>query len=183
MTTALPVLPSLEHDCAACSALCCVVLPFDAEQGFGVDKAANTPCQHLQTDFSCGIHTELAAKGFRGCIHYSCYGAGQRVTRLFGEVNWHGNPERAVEIYSVFRRMQKLHELQSLVSTARSRINDGAWQQRLLAEQQRLEGLCAQIELQEFVDMDVVATQTMTVLRQLATEPTIVALRNEQKKG
>jgi hypothetical protein len=178
-----PVLPSLEHDCTACSALCCVVLPFDAEQGFGFDKAANTPCQHLQIDFSCGIHTELAAKGFRGCIHYSCYGAGQRVTRLFGEVNWRGNPERADEIYSIFRRMQKLHALQLLLTTARTSGVDATWQQRLLAEQQRLEALCVQVERQEFVDLEVTTSHTLYLLRQLATEPTIVALRNERQKG
>jgi hypothetical protein len=173
-------LPNLQHDCAACSALCCVVLPFDAEQGFGFDKEANTPCQHLQQDFSCGIHTALAEQGFRGCIHFSCHGAGQRVTLLFGESNWRSQPERAMEIYGVFKRLQKLHELQALLQTARSKVTDPNWQQRLLHQQQQLEKLCKQVEAQEFVELEPTTEQTMLLLRQLATEPSILSLRAQR---
>ena len=171
-------LPSLQHDCSACSGLCCVVLPFDAEQGFGYDKQAHTPCKHLQNDFSCGIHKDLELGGFRGCIHYTCHGAGQRVTRLFGESNWRSDATRATEIYAVFTRMQKLHELQQLVALAGAKVGNEHWQQRLLDEQQRLEQLCRQVELQNAMDVEAVAAATHALLRQLATEPSIVALRS-----
>ncbi len=171
-------LPALQHDCAACSGLCCVVLPFDAQQGFGFDKEAHTPCMHLRDDFGCGIHQELDAKGFRGCIHYSCHGAGQRVTRLFGESNWHSNPAKASEIYSVFTRMQKLHELLRLLQIAVATVSNELWQKRLQREQDRLEQMCKQVELQNAVDVDAAVTLTYTLLRQLATEPAIVALRD-----
>jgi hypothetical protein len=180
MTTVALPLPSFEHDCQACSGLCCVVLPFDADQGFGFDKAAHTPCQHLKDDFLCGIHAGLEAQGFRGCIHFSCHGAGQRVTRLFGATHWRGAPERAEAIYAVFKRMQKLHELQFLLHTASMKIDNLEWRQRLASQQQRLELLCQQVEAQHSVDMDAATAQTLTLLRQLATEPAIVALRDQQ---
>lgn len=178
-----PTLPVLQHDCAACSALCCVVLPFDADQGFGFDKEANTPCQHLQTDFTCGIHTALETAGFRGCIHYGCHGAGQRTTRLFGEVNWRANPTRADEIFSVFSRLQKLHALQAMLVLAAQRVASTPWHAKLLAQQQQIEALCRQVELQEPVEVELAHTDTMTLLRQLATEPAIVALRTSNPRG
>ena len=178
MSDAGVALPSLQHDCGACSALCCVMLPFDAAQGFGFDKEAGTPCQHLQPDFTCGIHDRLRDEGFTGCTHYSCHGAGQRVTKLLGEENWRSNDARAAEIHSVFARMHRLHELQSLLQTARARVASDEWQQRLLQQQQRLEALCLQVEQQEPVDLAVAGSETLNLLRQLATEPAIVALRN-----
>jgi len=173
-------LPSLQHDCAACSALCCVMLPFDADQGFGFDKEAGTPCQHLQADFMCGIHNELPERGFRGCTHYSCHGAGQRVTRLFGEAHWRSNAERTGEIHAAFVRMHKLHELQFLLHTALGKVSTPDWQQRLQARQQQLEALCIEVEAHNSVDLEAATTATYALLRQLATEPAIVALRNNQ---
>lgn len=175
-----PLVHSLQHDCAACSGLCCVVLPFDAGQGFGFDKEAHMPCSHLQHDFGCGIHKDLEAQGFLGCIHYSCHGAGQRVTRLFGESSWRSNPARAAEIYAVFTRMQKLHELQQLLQVALATVSNELWQKRLQREQSRLEQLCQQVEVQNAVDVVAAAATIHTLLRQLATEPAIVALRSTQ---
>ena len=169
-------LPNLQHDCNACSALCCVVLPFDKDQGFGFDKAALTPCTHLREDFLCGIHRELDTKGFKGCIHYGCHGAGQRVTRAFGEVNWRSHPDRANEIYAMFSRMQSLHALQALLQTALGVVADAGLQQKLAAQQRELEQHCLALEKQQMVDTDSVIAQTRVLLRQLATEPKIVAL-------
>ena len=57
MTSPSAQLPArLKADCSACVALCCVIPPFDASQGFGFDKPAETPCQHLCADHRCGIH-------------------------------------------------------------------------------------------------------------------------------
>src|SRR5690606_11641917 len=49
----------LEADCGACKALCCVLLPFDADQGFAFNKAAGTPCSNLTRHFRCSIHVRL----------------------------------------------------------------------------------------------------------------------------
>lgn len=170
-------LPPLRHDCAACSALCCVMLPFDADQGFGFDKEAGTPCRHLQPDFMCGIHDKLQEQGFRGCTHYSCYGAGQRVTRLFGETHWRSNPERSGEIHAAFVRMHKLHELQFLLQTALGKAVASSLRQRLQERQQQLEALCIEVESHNAVDLAAATADTYVLLRQLATEPAIVALR------
>ena len=79
--TGLPALPErLKADCSACVALCCVIPPFDACQGFGFDKPAETPCRHLGADHRCGIHAELIDRGFAGCVAFDCLGAGQRLT-------------------------------------------------------------------------------------------------------
>jgi hypothetical protein len=171
-------LPSLQHDCAACSALCCVMLPFDADQGFGFDKEAGTPCKHLQPDFLCGIHGRLHEAGFRGCTHYTCYGAGQRVTRLFGETHWRNDVARAGDIHAAFVRMHKLHELQFLLQTALGKVRAADWQQRLQVRLQQLESLCREVESHNAVDLQAATTDTYALLRQLATEPAIVALRN-----
>lgn len=179
--TGAVVLPSLQHDCNACSGLCCVVLPFDAEQGFGFDKPAQTPCRHLGDDFLCSIHEALEPQGFRGCIHFTCHGAGQRVTRLFGETNWRSAPESTGEVFNMFKRLQKLHELQFLLHTACSKLDNNDWQQRLTAQQYALEAMCLQAEQQNTVDLEAATQQTMKLLRQLSTEPAIVALRNRQK--
>ena len=68
MTSTLPPrLPAhLKADCSACVGLCCVVPPFDAVQGFGFDKPAETPCQHLCADHRCGIHDALVPRGYEG---------------------------------------------------------------------------------------------------------------------
>jgi hypothetical protein len=172
--------PSLQHDCNACSGLCCVVLPFDAEQGFGFDKPAQTPCQHLREDFLCGIHDALQPNGFRGCIHFTCHGAGQRTTRLFGEANWRSSPAQASEVFNVFKRLQKLHELQFLLQTAQAKLDDAEWRGRLAAQQLGLEALCIAVERHEWVDLEAATSTTFALLRQLATQPAIVALRNRQ---
>ncbi|HTR00428.1 MAG TPA: hypothetical protein VMH83_10575 [Candidatus Acidoferrum sp.] len=176
-------LPELQHDCNACSGLCCVVLPFDADQGFGFDKEALTPCRHLRDDFACGIHTELDAKGFKGCIHYTCHGAGQRVTRAFGESNWRSNPDKAHEIYAMFSSMQRLHALQALLHTALGALGEGDWKARLLAQQQQLEQLCVQLEQQRAADVETAIAQVHALLRQLQTAPTIVAIRTARQSG
>ena len=89
-------------------------------------------------------------------------------------------PENAGEIFEVFKRLQKLHELQFLLHTACAKLDDNDWKQKLLAQQLALEQLCLQVERHETVDLDAASSQTLTLLRQLATQPAIVALRNQQ---
>lgn len=109
---ALP--PELRADCAACVGLCCVIPPFDALQGFGFDKAAETPCHHLCADHRCGIHADLEAQGFTGCMAFDCLGAGQQLTRLaqerFGSADWRGRPEVARWLFDAYAGMRRLQE-------------------------------------------------------------------------
>lgn len=101
-------------DCSACAGLCCVIPPFDAVQGFGFDKPAETPCRHLCTDNRCGIHDDLIARGFEGCVAFDCHGAGQRLTAQavarFGSADWRTRPEVARWLFVAYPRVRQVQE-------------------------------------------------------------------------
>lgn len=102
----------LQGDCEKCFGLCCVALPFAASVDFAVDKNAGQPCQNLQSDFRCGIHSRLRKEGFRGCTVYDCFGAGQKVSNItFKGRDWREAPESASLMLEVFPIMRQLHEL------------------------------------------------------------------------
>jgi hypothetical protein len=110
-----PTLPAaLRADCSACVGLCCVIPPFDALQGFGFDKAAETPCRHLCGDHRCGIHERLLPEGFSGCVAFDCLGAGQRLTALarerFGSADWRERPEVARWLFAAYPGVRQLQE-------------------------------------------------------------------------
>ncbi|OPA77393.1 oxetanocin A resistance protein [Paenibacillus selenitireducens] len=103
---------NLQADCENCFGLCCVALPFAASVDFAMDKNAGQPCNNLQSDFRCGVHTSLRQRGFRGCTVYDCFGAGQKVSQVtYGGRDWRQAPESAKEMYAVFPTMWQLHEL------------------------------------------------------------------------
>ncbi|NCT82128.1 MAG: hypothetical protein GXC94_03225 [Comamonadaceae bacterium] len=114
MTAPLRLPAQLRADCSACVALCCVIPPFDAAQGFGFDKPAETPCRHLCADHRCGIHDGLTARGFEGCVAFDCLGAGQRLTALavqrFGSADWRERPEVARWLFRAYPRMRQAQE-------------------------------------------------------------------------
>jgi hypothetical protein len=100
----------LQADCGACRGLCCVLLPFDADQGFAFDKAAGAPCSHLTADFRCGIHADLVSRGFPGCSRYDCHGAGQYVTASLGlDARWYESAALVSEAYTLFAATRALH--------------------------------------------------------------------------
>jgi len=103
----------LRADCGQCFGLCCVALPFARSADFAIDKDAGKPCPNLETDFRCGIHTQLRQKGFTGCTVYDCFGAGQKVSQVtFGGEDWRsGSRERARQMVDVFPVVRQLHEL------------------------------------------------------------------------
>jgi hypothetical protein len=114
--------PHLRADCSACVALCCVIPPFDAVQGFGFDKPAEKPCRHLCDDHRCGIHAELIPQGFSGCVAFDCLGAGQRLTALarerFGDADWRARPEVARWLYAAYPRVRQAQEWLAQLSLA-----------------------------------------------------------------
>lgn len=110
---------SLQADCENCFGLCCVALPFAASADFAIDKDAGTPCQNLQPDFRCGVHSSLRQRGFRGCTVYDCFGAGQKVSQVtFSGHNWRDVPETAKQMFEVFPIMRQLHELLAYITEA-----------------------------------------------------------------
>lgn len=101
----------LSSDCSQCFGLCCVLLPFSASAGFGVDKPGGTPCHHLRADDGCGIHATLREDGWPGCTVFECFGAGQQVSQVtYSGVSWReqGNLPEMAAVLSVVRQ---LHEM------------------------------------------------------------------------
>ncbi|MER5768503.1 pentapeptide repeat-containing protein [Streptomyces sp. NPDC001985] len=102
----------LRADCANCSGLCCVALPFSASADFALDKKAGTPCPNLTADSRCGIHTRLRRSGFPGCTVYDCFGAGQKVTQVtFAGRDWRDSPAATDAVLAVFPVVRQLQEL------------------------------------------------------------------------
>ena len=109
----------LEADCARCAGLCCVAPAFARSSDFAIDKPAGKACPNLADDFRCGIHEQLPQRGFRGCVVFDCFGAGQQVTQVtFGGRDWRSAPELARPMFATLPVMRQLHELMWYLSEA-----------------------------------------------------------------
>ena len=110
-----------EPYCNNCAAYCCVALAFDEGDMFAYNKDAAEPCKHLGSDHKCNIHGKLSDSGFRGCVRYNCFGAGQRVTnQLFDGRSWRDHPSEAQEMFDSFRVVQKVHEHLLMLKAAKN---------------------------------------------------------------
>jgi len=158
---ALP--PHLRPDCLRCAALCCVAPPFDADQGFGHDKAAGEPCRHLQQDNRCAIHASLIASGYPGCAAFDCFGAGQRVTQRFGIDAWRQSAEAAAGMFQAYARMRALHEMLAMVTVAKQGVTEKAVSSRLQEVLAGLEQLC---EIESPVDVVALRQRTVRQIRE-----------------
>jgi uncharacterized protein YjbI with pentapeptide repeats len=115
-------LPVLSADCGSCFGLCCVLMPFSRESGFGVTKASGTPCHHLQLDDRCGIHATLREDGWPGCTVFECFGAGQQVSQVtYGGVSWRDH-DNLGEMAAVLSVMRQLHEMLRHLVEAEDRV-------------------------------------------------------------
>jgi len=103
--------PALVADCGSCFGLCCVLLPFRREGGFGVDKDGGEPCHHLDARDGCGIHDSLHDSGWPGCAAFDCFGAGQQVSTVtYGGRSWR-EQDNLGEMAAVLSVMRQLHEM------------------------------------------------------------------------
>lgn len=127
---------SLQPDCTRCAALCCVGLAFDRSDHFAISKPAGVPCPRLQADGLCSIHDRLAEDGFGGCVRYTCFGAGQRVTQdLFAGGSWQRDPALLEPMMRAFRALRTVHELLAMLTAAdRLPLSDEARQRRQCLE-------------------------------------------------
>ncbi|WP_298255511.1 pentapeptide repeat-containing protein [uncultured Arthrobacter sp.] len=126
-TSSSPVLTreSLRPDCGNCFALCCTALGFSRSTDFAIDKPAGTPCQNLDSDFSCTIHDSLRPRGFRGCTVFDCFGAGQNVSQnLFHGISWKAEPETTKDMFGAFKVVRQLHEMLWYLTEATTRTFD-----------------------------------------------------------
>lgn len=116
---------SLRPDCGNCFALCCTALGFSRSTDFAIDKPAGTPCQNLDSDFSCTIHDSLRPRGFRGCTVFDCFGAGQNVSQnLFHGISWKAEPETTKDMFGTFKVVRQLHEMLWYLTEAGTRTFD-----------------------------------------------------------
>lgn len=103
----------LVHDCENCQALCCVCLKLNSEK-FPIlkDKQAGTPCQNLdlvadsQNLFKCKIYDQLK-NDWQICAGYSCYGAGQEVSRFFATLGFSLTPENPEKTSQLLYNIRK----------------------------------------------------------------------------
>jgi hypothetical protein len=122
----VPEAPSLVADCEQCFALCCVLLPFSAVSGFGIDKPGGTPCPNLADDDRCRIHATLRRDGWAGCVTFDCFGAGQQVSQVtYGGVSWRES-DNLGEMAAVLSVMRLLHEMLAHVTEVERRSPEPA---------------------------------------------------------
>ncbi len=115
-------LPVLRADCSNCFGLCCVLIPFSRDAGFGTTKASGTPCHHLGSDDGCGIHATLREDGWPGCTVFDCFGAGQQVSQVtYGGVSWR-EQDNLGEMAAVLSVMRQLHEMLAHLVEAEERV-------------------------------------------------------------
>jgi hypothetical protein len=116
--------PSLTADCDRCFALCCVLLPFAAVSGFGMDKPGGTPCPNLAEDDRCSIHATLREDGWAGCVTFDCFGAGQQVSQVtYAGVSWREH-DNLGEMAAVLSVMRMLHEMLTHLTEVAARTPD-----------------------------------------------------------
>ncbi len=119
-------LPELQSDCSSCFGLCCVLLPFSAVSGFGVDKPGGRSCLNLLDNDRCGIHTTLREDGWPGCTVFECFGAGQQVSQVtYAGVSWR-EQDNLGEMGAVLSVMRQLHEMLVHLSEVERRSPDPA---------------------------------------------------------
>ncbi|NRG29099.1 pentapeptide repeat-containing protein [Bacillus circulans] len=102
---------ALKSDCQNCFGLCCVALPYGESADFPFNKESGIPCRNLCSDNACSIHDKLRKTGFRGCVSYECFGAGQHVSQtIYKGKDWRSG-KHAEEMFLIFPLVQQLHEM------------------------------------------------------------------------
>lgn len=101
----------LVDDCSSCLGLCCTLLGFTRSADFPTDKAAGVACVNLAHDYSCRIHDSLLETGYRGCVTYSCFGAGPTVTAAAAVASAGDRSVPPDVLASAFGPARQIHEL------------------------------------------------------------------------
>ncbi|MDN3480706.1 pentapeptide repeat-containing protein [Arthrobacter sp. APC 3897] len=171
--SSVPVLDrqSLRPDCGNCFALCCTALGFSRSSDFAIDKPAGTPCQNLNSDFSCTIHDSLRPRGFRGCTVFDCFGAGQSVSQdLFQGLSWKADPGTAKDMFPAFKVVRQLHEMLWFLAEAAGKTFDPDTSQQINELRRAIED--AMGDLQQVLALDVGAMhgRVRSVLMEVSEE-------------
>lgn len=130
-------------DCSRCPGWCCQAYAFEAGDGFGHTKAAGERCRYLTLENRCRVYTQRAQGGYAGCVGYTCYGAGPRLSEV-------ASPGASLEVWSVFFALRDCCKwgwvVERLLDTSR-----GPSGVRLPASaRERLEGLYRRLQRRVF---------------------------------
>jgi hypothetical protein len=110
---------TLRADCGSCCGLCCIVPDQLTDQGFRFDKAAESPCRHLDGLHRCSIHTTRSIRGYAPCTAFDCFGAGQWITQeLFGGARWTDSADLARRMFAAYRQWLPRFEAAALFEAA-----------------------------------------------------------------
>ena len=152
----------LAADCSRCAGLCCVAPAFGRSSDFAIDKPAGTPCPNLRGDFRCGIHDRLEERGFKGCMVFDCFGAGQQIVQEKS-----GGRE---EMFALLPVLRQLHEIAWYLTEARTLPAAHRLHGKLSAALAETERLCSGVPA-ELLALDVDAyRQRVNPLLQEASE-------------
>ncbi|MBV9593727.1 MAG: pentapeptide repeat-containing protein [Actinobacteria bacterium] len=113
----------LAADCDSCVGICCVALTLTTSADFAIDKPAGQPCENLDDGHRCRIHHRLRPAGFPGCVAFDCFGAGQRVTTAFRNVDPRRPGEDRSAMFAAFTAVRPLLELSWYVRDALARTD------------------------------------------------------------
>lgn len=134
----------LRADCSRCVGLCCVGPGFARSADFALTKRAGQPCPNLGDDDSCGIHDRLAERGFRGCVAFDCFGAGQALTHgAYAGRSWRDGDPLAADMFAAFHTLRLLHEMRWHLADARAAVAGGELRTALDAAAEDIEAACA----------------------------------------
>lgn len=122
---------SLRADCSRCHGLCCVLLAFHRSAQFAINKKPGVPCPNLTVVDTCGIHAELGARGFAGCMAYDCFGAGQAVSAT--HATWRDGDAALQRIGTAFTAARQAAELLWYLSEATARLPEGPLRTKVAA--------------------------------------------------
>ena len=107
------------HDCSHCAALCCMAPTINKGARFPIDKPACTACPNLMQGGLCKVHADREELGYLGCIDFTCFGAGQRVTQeMFGGRTWQDDPKLQEPMARAFLDLFRVQESRWLLQTA-----------------------------------------------------------------
>jgi hypothetical protein len=145
----VPDRSALRADCGRCAALCCVLPAFSRSADFAIDKPAGAPCPNLRGDARCGVHDRLVPLGFRGCVAFDCFGAGQRAVQVVFGQRPEGPPppadllREAPELPGVLAALRGLHEVLWHLAEAEDLLRPGPLREEVSALRTRVEALAA----------------------------------------
>lgn len=144
----------LVDDCAHCLGLCCVLLSFAKSADFAADKPAGVPCQNLDSTHRCQIHASLRDSGYRGCVAYTCFGAGPTLTRAAAGSTWEDDAATRSLLERAFPQARQLHELAWYLREAAGHPLPHAMQRRVSRASHATESL-ARSPLEELANLAV----------------------------